>query len=181
MCQSRSCGAVYRCGPDRSRNVKFRPWCCRTPGGSATCQLMHMTRQRALPQRAPLRQRVRWLRVAWAALFAVSTLLQLPAMAFAATSSGSAQRDMTSAAQHNQADQAHQHHQHDHDHPDGSAADPAHEPSCFALGCCFALGAAGMGAPTAAYILLGVLARAPARTMLPSLPDPAVPPPRLQV
>lgn len=133
---------------------------------------MHMTRQRAL------RQKVRWLRVAWAALFAVTTLLQLPAMAFAATS-GSVQREITSTAQHTQ---AHQHHQHDHDHHDGSAPDAAHDgPPCFALGCCFALGAGGTSAPVAAYVLLGMLARAPARTMLPSLPDPAVPPPRLQV
>lgn len=130
---------------------------------------MHMTRQRAL------RQRARWLRIAWAALFAVSTLAQLPAMAFAATS-GSAQQEITNATQHTQA------HQHDHDHHDGSSPDAAHHgPSCFALGCCFALGAPGTSAPAAAHVLLGTLARAPARMMLPSLTDPAVPPPRLQV
>jgi hypothetical protein len=133
---------------------------------------MHMTRQRAL------RQKARWLRVAWAALFAVSTLLQLPAMAFAATS-GSAQQEITNATQHTQ---AHQHHQHGHDHHDGSGPVAAHDgPACFAVGCCFALGAVGTSAPAAAYVLLGLLAHAPARTMLPSLPDPVVPPPRLQV
>jgi hypothetical protein len=116
--------------------------------------------------------------VAWAALFAVSTLLQLPAMAFAATS-GSAQQEITNATQHTQ---AHQHHQHSHDHHDGSGPDAMHDgASCFALGCCFALGAVGTGAPAATHVLLGMLARASARTMLPSLPDPAVPPPRLQV
>jgi hypothetical protein len=38
-----------------------------------------------------IRQRARWLRVVWAALFAVSTLLQLPAMAFASAATAAPQ------------------------------------------------------------------------------------------
>jgi hypothetical protein len=126
-----------------------------------------------------IRKRVRWLRVAWAALFAVSTLLQLPAMAFASTATAAPQ-EITNATQPTQAHQ--HHHQHDHDHHDGTASDAGDNgPSCFAVGCCFALGAVGTCQPAAAYIPLGTLARAPTRTMLPALPDPAVPPPRLQV
>ena len=62
------------------------------------------------------------------------------------------------------------------------AADATHDASsCYALGCCTALRPLGITAPAVADVLLGVLDLASARAMLPSLREPADPPPRLQV
>jgi hypothetical protein len=125
----------------------------------------------------PIRQTARWLRLAVAALFAVSAVTQIPAMSVA---------HAMKPIQPIEATIAHHHHHHsDHSrHSDlsGTIADVAHDGSlCFAMGCCLALAAIGLGAPAASSVLLGVMAITSVPAMLPVSLDPADPPPRLQV
>jgi ABC-type Zn2+ transport system substrate-binding protein/surface adhesin len=128
----------------------------------------------------PIRQMARWLRLAVAALFAVSAMTQVQAMSVAHAMKTMQQVEATLAHHHH-------HHHSDHSHRDHSdhsctVADVAHDGSlCFAMGCCLALAAIGLGAPAASSVLLGVMAITSVRAMLPVSLDPADPPPRLQV
>lgn len=122
----------------------------------------------------PIRQTARWLRLAVAALFAVSAMEQIPAMGVAHAMKPMPQIKATIIDHH------HQHGGHS-DHS-AAVADIAHDGAlCFAMGCCLALAAIALDAPGASSVLLAVMTITSVRTMLPVSLDPADPPPRLQV
>jgi hypothetical protein len=124
----------------------------------------------------PIRTSVKWLRLGLAVLFAAVTVVQVPAMAIACAT-GSAQ-PVAIAVSHD----SHHHSHSAHRHPTEPASDATQDAStCYALGCCAALHPLGVTAPAATDVLLGGLDLALARAMLPSLREPADPPPRLQV
>jgi hypothetical protein len=123
-----------------------------------------------------IRISAKWLRLGLAVLFAAVTVVQVPAMAIACAT-GSPQRAAT-AVSHG----GHHHSHTAHGHQAEPALDATHDAStCYALGCCTALRPLGITAPAVADVLLGVLDLASAQAMLPSLLEPADPPPRLQV
>lgn len=123
-----------------------------------------------------MRTNAAWLRLALAGLFAVASLVQVPAMAFARTS-GPAHHTMASVlhADHEISHSTHHHHTQSDLDVDRSAA-----PICCVVGCCLAIGAVSIAAPAALLLLLGKIEAAPPRAMVAVLPDPADPPPRLQ-
>ena len=126
-----------------------------------------------------IRTSAKWLRLGLAVLFAAVTVVQVPAMAIACAT-GSAQPAATAVSHggHHHSHTAHGHQM----EPAADAADATHDATaCFALGCCTALRPLGITAPAVADVLLGVLDLASAQAMLPSLLEPADPPPRLQV
>jgi hypothetical protein len=127
-----------------------------------------------------VRTSARWLRLALAALFAIGTMIQVPAMAIACATKSS-QLVAASFADHHHSHSGH--HQHHADvATDVVDADVTHDASvCQAMGCCMAIDPAVAPTPVAMDILIGLLDQAPARVMLPALPEPADPPPRLQV
>ena len=123
-----------------------------------------------------IRISAKWLRLGLAVLFAAATVVQVPAMAIACAT-GSAQ-PIVSDVSHGSHDHSHSAHQHQGE----PAADATHDASnCHALGCCTALRSLGITAPAVTDVLLGLLDLPAARAMLPSLREPADPPPRLQV
>jgi hypothetical protein len=133
-----------------------------------------------------LRTAPKWLRLAFAALFAAMTLVQVPTMALACatgnahTGNADAANAAAPHASHHGSHTAHAHDTHDH-HP-ALPADTAHDPSgCYAMGCCIAVSPAATHAPAAIDRLLGVLDLMPAQAMLPAHQEPADPPPRLLV
>lgn len=126
----------------------------------------------------PIRTSARSLRLALAALFALVTLVQVPAMAVAyATASA---RPMTATSLDADDHGSHSHHRHDHT---PATSDGAQDASlCQAMGCCvIAIAPAAIGAPAATYSPLGLIDIPPPCVMLPAQPEPADPPPRLQV
>ena len=126
-----------------------------------------------------IRTSAKWLRLGLAVLFAAVTVVQVPAMAIACAT-GSAQ-SVATAVSHGGHHHSHTAHGHQME-PAADAADATHDATaCFALGCCTALRPLGITAPAVADVLLGVLDLASAQAMLPSLREPADPPPRLQV
>ena len=123
-----------------------------------------------------IRTSAKWLRLGLAVLFAAVTVVQVPAMAIACAT-GSAKPAAT-AVSHG----SHHHSHTAHRHQTEPAADATHDTSnCYALGCCTALRPLGITAPAVADVLLGVLDLESAQPMLPSMLEPADPPPRLQV
>ena len=121
----------------------------------------------------------KWLRLGLAVLFAAVTVVQVPAMAIACAT-GTTQPIATPASHggHHHSHTAHGHQM----EPAAGAADTTHDATaCFALGCCTALRPVGISAPLVADVLLGVLDLGATSAMLPSLREPADPPPRLQV
>jgi hypothetical protein len=133
----------------------------------------------------PIRTAARWLRLGLAIAFVVATGMQVPAMAVACAT-GSVQHRPVSASSTDHDHHLHDNHSHSgHQHQPGPIADivdAAHDPvHCYAMGCCMALDPSAAHAPAVVDILLGVLGLAPARVMLPALPEPADPPPRVQV
>lgn len=126
-----------------------------------------------------IRTSAKWLRLGLAVLFAAVTVVQVPAMAIACAT-GSAQ-PVATAVSHGGHHHSHAAHGHQME-PAADAAEATHDATaCFALGCCNALRPVGISAPVVADALLGVLDLAAASAMLPSLREPADPPPRLQV
>lgn len=126
-----------------------------------------------------IRTSAKSLRWALVVLFAVVTLVQVPAMAVA-YATAPARSVATAAPPDTHHHDAHSHRHHDHAAPtaDGTAGGSL----CQAMGCCVvAIGPAVIRAPAAPYFLLGLVDSPPARMMLPSQPEPADPPPRLQV
>jgi hypothetical protein len=130
------------------------------------------------------RTRMRGLRLALAGLVAVVSLLQVPSMVMARSGSVAPQQDhlVVSHSNHENLSPTHQHHAHG---TVGDAVDVADDaygiPACHVAGCCLALNPFICGAPSAFYLELGLVVMAAAHVMVPALPDPAVPPPRLQV
>jgi hypothetical protein len=131
-----------------------------------------------------VRTSARWLRLALAMLFAVTTIMQVPAMAVACATKSSEPVAASFAAHHHSHSGHHQH------HADIAAdiainvvdADVTHDDSvCQAMGCCLALNPAIARTPVTMDLLIGLIDQAPARVMLPAFPEPADPPPRLQV
>jgi hypothetical protein len=123
----------------------------------------------------PIRTTARWLRLALAMLFAVVTLIQVPAMAVAYAT---APARPAAAAPHDAPHNSHSHR----DHAPQASDSAQGESVCQAMGCCVvAIEPAVIRAPAATYCLLGLVDIPPARVMLPALPEPTDPPPRLQV
>jgi hypothetical protein len=149
--------------------------------GQGTLNFIHVIAARhgrpKMPLMQPIRTSARWLRLALAMLFAVVTLIQVPAMAVAYAT---APARSVAVAPHD----AHHHNSHSH-HRDHApqASDSAQDASvCQAMGCCVvAIDPAVICAPAATCSLLGLVDIPPARVMLPAFPEPADPPPRLQV
>jgi hypothetical protein len=126
---------------------------------------------------------MRWLRSALAGLVAVVSLMQMPSMVMAMSGSVAPQHDhsVASHSHHENLPPSHQHHTHGTVGASDVTDDAYGIPVCHVAGCCLALNPAICGAPSAFYLALGPLHLAAARVMVPALPDPAVPPPRLQV
>ncbi|MGH6768164.1 MAG: hypothetical protein ACRECO_03975 [Xanthobacteraceae bacterium] len=126
------------------------------------------------------------MRLILAALFAVMSLVHGPLMSFARASMAPLhhQGDVTTphGAHHHPSHTGSMHEQaadRDTGVPDpGAATMPA---PCYAIGCFTALTPTVTGPLPTAAILLGQLLPTLGRNMIPEEPDPAVPPPRLQV
>jgi hypothetical protein len=125
----------------------------------------------------------RLIRAAFAALFGVMSLAHGPVMA-AAHSTGHPQAAAPApmAAHHG----AH-HHAMDHatdqtmpapDEPEAPASGTA---TCYSFACFLAVASPSIGAPATSLIPLGQLAAHPPQAGSPTVPEPADPPPRLQV
>jgi hypothetical protein len=112
------------------------------------------------------------LRLALAGLLAVVSLLQMPSMVFAPA--GAAEIAIASHDHNERLQPSHDH------HAPGTTDDAQGAPACHLIGCCLAISPSGCSAPSALYRPLGPLEAAPARAMVPALPDLADPPPRLQ-
>lgn len=122
------------------------------------------------------RQASKWLHLALAVLFAAITVAQAQAMTIACVSPLAQSAAIPQI--HHHADDAHTS---NHGHDGQPASDATHDPTiCHDMSCCVALGPARVAAPAVAFVSLGIVAAAPARTMLPAIPEPADPPPRLQ-
>ena len=130
------------------------------------------------------RTRMRGLRLALAGIVAVVSLMQMPSMVMARSGSVLPQHDH-SVASHSHRETlpaSHQHHAHGTVGDASDVTDDAYGiPVCHVAGCCLALNPVICGTPSAFYLALGPVDMAAARVMVPALPDPAVPPPRLQV
>lgn len=118
-------------------------------------------------------------------LFAVMTVTQVPAMAMACATKSQSVILAAAHVSHYAHSGDHQHHSDvaaDNVADDVLNADAAHHASvCQAMGCCMALDPGVIRAPIAIDLLIGLIGPAPARVMLPALPEPADPPPRRQV
>lgn len=116
-------------------------------------------------------------RSALAGLIAVASLMQMPAMVFAATGVATESSDLAAHINHH-------HHglhpTHDNDTESTAGFAPAAS-TCQLAGCCIGIGTACVAAPTASERLLGTLQAALARVMVPTPADPTDPPPRLRV
>jgi hypothetical protein len=129
------------------------------------------------------RTRMRWLRSALAGLVALVGVVQMPSMVMANSGSVVPQHgySVASHSQHKTLPASHQHHAHGIVGDASDIADDAYGiPACHVAGCCLALNPVTCGVPSAFYLALGPVDMAAARVMVPALPDPAVPPPRLQ-
>jgi len=110
-----------------------------------------------------------------AVVFGFMSLAHVPIMSFANASTMPRHHVSSIAAP------AHSHHQHQqHLALPGSAALPDGTGICTGLGCFQAVSPASVCAPVAYFSPAGKLVPASAVTMSPAMPDPAVPPPRLQ-
>lgn len=123
------------------------------------------------------------LRLALAGVVAVASLLQMPSMVMAKSSSTAPQPgySVPSHSHHETLPASHQ------DHARGMVGDASEIPGdaqgipeCQVAGCCLALNPVVCGAPAAFYLALGPVDMEAARAMVPAPSDPAVPPPRLQ-
>jgi hypothetical protein len=124
-----------------------------------------------------------WLRLALAGLFAIASLIQVPSMALARSSAaahsgttplGMVHHDMGAHAEHGMTHADHRDHAQASLDRDGVAA-------CCSFNCCTLLTPISNQNPHAVFLLLGKMEASPSRTMVPALPDPADPPPRLPV
>ena len=123
------------------------------------------------------------MRLALAGLVAVVSLIQMPSMVMARSVSVAPQHDhsVASHGHHETLPPSHQHHAHGTDSAALDITDDAYGiPECHVAGCCLALNPVICGAPSAFYLTLGPIDMAAAHVMVPTLLDPAVPPPRLQ-
>jgi hypothetical protein len=129
------------------------------------------------------RTNMRGLRLALAGLVAVVSLLQMPSMVMAGSGAVARQHgySVASHSHHETLPASHQHHAHGIVGDPWDITDDAHgTQACQVAGCCLALNPVVCGAPAAFYLALGPVDMDAARAMVPTLPDPAVPPPRLQ-
>jgi len=135
------------------------------------------------------------LRLLFAVLFGVMSVVPVPLSAFAFPASlhahaAPAPDASQSAIHHDTAHHGHGGAAHHHGDRLTATAPSADEPgatqpadgamSCHAAPCCMAVPPAAPSAPATVLLLLGQLAVPPSRTIVAVAPDPAVPPPRLQ-
>ncbi|MBX9777294.1 MAG: hypothetical protein K2Y71_23195 [Xanthobacteraceae bacterium] len=125
------------------------------------------------------------MRLAVAGLVAVVSLIQMPSMVTAASGSVARQHEysLASHAHHEKLPPSHHHHPQQHAAGEDviDAGDDAYGiPACHVAGCCLALNPVIGSAPSVFYLALGPVDMDAARVMVPALPDPTVPPPRLQ-
>jgi hypothetical protein len=127
----------------------------------------------------------RLIRAAFTALFGVMSLAHGPVMAAAHDTGHHPPAIERAAAPMHHAG----HHHHEMDHAkDHMMPDPAEQPeapasestTCNSFACFLAVASPSVGAPAAAFILLGQLTAYPPRAGSPAVPEPADPPPRLQ-
>jgi hypothetical protein len=133
-----------------------------------------------MPVMGSLRTSARCVRLALAMLFTLVTVIQMPTMAVACATKSS-HPVAASLASHYHSHSGH-HQYHADIATDVADAGVMHDGSvCQAMGCCLALNPAITRTPVAMDVLIGLLDQAAERAMLPALPEPADPPPRLQV
>lgn len=129
-----------------------------------------------------VRTSARWLRLALAMLFAVITVVQAPTLALAWATKSSESVTLAPSASHRHAHSDHHRHHADVAIDDLDADVTYGDPLCQAMGCCWvAVNPAVVRSPAVVDLVLGLIDQAPARVMLPAFPEPADPPPRIQV
>lgn len=111
------------------------------------------------------------LRYALALMFVFATLAYQPAMAFAKSSAGHAHHPMIAQP----AEVDHTAAGHDHSVPSEQTT------ICIGGACCTVVAPAAIVAPNCSTTMLGQLGPLASRIIVAEPPDPAVPPPRLQV